>query len=159
MKPYKFDPVTELGINIPKNKRREALEAAAEILKEAVLDFIGEGKSPVSGFGKFPGYTKKYKDYKSELSSASNVNLELTGEMLDALSVEVSGSNLKVFVDGDSELQGKAEGNNLGTYGNQKPLPGKARRFIPLKEKDEVFKRDILRQIKDVLKKYEDGED
>jgi len=155
MKTYKFDPLKELNIDIPKSNRKEALEAAATYLKEAVLDYIGEGKSPVSGFGKFPGYTKEYKSEKGASSSSSAVNLELSGEMLDALSVKVTGSKLELGVFGGDELLGKAEGNNLGTYGQPNPIPGKVRRFIPLD--GENLKRDILRNMKTILEEY--GED
>ena len=157
MKAWKFKPFEELGIEIPRGSRREALEAAAEYIRTAMLDYIGSGTSPVSGFGKFPGYTKTYKDFKRGESSASAVNLELSGEMLDALDARVSGSTINVNVYGDSDLEGKAEGNNLGTYGKANPIPGKARRFIPVG--NERLKKDILQGVKDILKEYEsDGE-
>lgn len=156
MKPYKFNPLKGLDINIPRDQRREALEAAADYIKEAMLDYIGGGKSPVSGFGKFPGYTKAYKAAKGESSSASTVNLELSGEMLDALDVRISGNQLLVGVFGDADLLGKAEGNNLGTYGQSSPIAGKVRRFVPVD--GESFKRDILQGVRDVLKEFEDGE-
>ena len=157
MKAWKFKPLEELGIEIPRGARREALEAAADYIRTAMLDYIGEGKSPVSGFGKFPGYTKNYKDFKKGESSASTVNLELSGEMLDALDARVTGSTISVNVYGDAELEGKAEGNNLGTYGQADPIRGKARRFIPVGS--EKLKKDILQGVKDILKEYEtDGE-
>jgi hypothetical protein len=157
VKAFKFKPIEELGIEIPRNARREALEAAAEYIRTAMLDYIGEGKSPVQGFGKFPGYTKNYKTLKGESSSASTVNLELSGEMLDALDARVSGSTISINVFGGGKIAGKAEGNNLGTYGQSDPIPGKARRFIPLE--NEKLKKDILQGVKDILKEYEtDGE-
>lgn len=155
LKKYFFNPIEELDLNIPKENRAEALKAASDYLKEAMLDYIGEGKSPVSGFGKFPGYTKAYKTLKGESSSSSTVNLELSGEMLDALDVKVSGKRLSIGVFGDSEVLGKAEGNNLGTYGQDSPIPGKARRFIPLE--GESLKREILQGLKRVLQEFEDG--
>lgn len=157
MKAWKFNPIEELGIDIPRNQRREALEAAAEYIRTAMLDYIGEGKSPVQGFGKFPGYTKDYKATKGGSSSSSAVNLELSGDMLDALDARVSGSTINVNVYGGGDLAGKAEGNNLGTYGQSSPIPGKVRRFIPLE--GEKLKKDILQGVKDILKEYEtDGE-
>lgn len=155
MKNFKFDPIKTLNLDIPRENRKEALEAAAEYLKTAMLDYIGSGNSPVSGFGKFPGYTPAYKTVKGEQSSSSTVNLELTGELLDALDVSIKGGKLAVDVVGDSELRGKAEGNNLGTYGQSKPIAGKARRFIPVE--DETFKRGILTGLRDILSEFEDG--
>lgn len=149
MKPYKLN-IKDLDLQIPKNKQREAMKAAAEFLKVEVLDYIGEGKSPVSGFGKFPEYTKSYSAEKG----SSLVNLELTGELLDALDVKVKGSSLELNVYGSDEVQGKAEGNNLGTYGNPKPIKGKARRFIPVG--DETLKRDIIARLKELLSDYEE---
>lgn len=156
MKAYKFNPIKDLGLDIPRDKQAEALDAAATYLKEIMLDYIADGKSPVSGFGKFPRYTKAYENIKSEQSSSSTVNLELSGEMLDALDVKVDGKKLVVDVFGDEEVRGKAEGNNLGTYGTNEPIKGKARRFIPVSSEDETFKRDVLSKLKDVLSKYED---
>ena len=154
MKPYKFNPIKDLNLDIPRNKRKDALEAAADLIKTEMLDYIGEGKSPVSGFGKFPGYSKNYKTFKKDHSSSSTVNLELTGEMLDALTVENIGSNINVYINGDEKLQGKAEGNNIGTYGTSRTIEGKVRRFIPLD--GEKFKRDILSKLRDLLSDYEE---
>lgn len=156
LKKYSFDPIDEFGIEIRKSERSDALEAVASYLKDAMLEYIGDGVSPVSGFGKFPSYTKNYKKIKSEESSSKTVNLELSGEMLDALDVSVRGSKIVVDVIGDEDLRGRAEGNNLGTYGTGSPIKGKTRRFIPLK--DETFKRSIQENIKRILKEFEDGE-
>jgi hypothetical protein len=153
-KPYKLDVLNEFDISIPKSERRAALEAAADALKEAMLDYIGEGESPVSNGKWVRKLSKKYEEFKGELSSADFANLELTGEMLDSLSVEVEKN--KLVIDVGSDQYGKAEGHITGEYGEnwKKRYP---RQFMP--QGEQKFKRDILQQIKDALKEFEDGEE
>lgn len=151
-KPYTFDVLDELGLEIPRNKRREALEAAAELLKVEMLDYIGSGKSPVSGGKWVRSLTPAYAEQKAEDSSADFANLERTGDLLDSLTVEPKGQALVIDVGEDQ--YGKAEGHITGVYGEHSKRE-RPRQFMP--QGEETFKRDIMRKLKEVLAEFEDG--
>jgi len=154
MKAWKFNPIEELGIDIPRNQRREALEAAAEYIRTAMLDYIGEGKSPVSGGKWIRSLVPSYAAKKGEESSVDFANLELSGDLLDSLTVKaVSGNTISVDVSSDE--RGKAEGHLTGLYGKNSRI--RPRQFMP--QGEERLKKDILKGVKDILKEYEeDGE-
>ena len=149
MKAYKFNPIKELELDIPRSNRKAALEDAATYIKEAMLDYIGEGKSPVEKGKWVRSLTKQYAKTKSEQSSANFANLELTGEMLDSLTVDVSGSN--IIVDVGDDQRDKAEGHLTGIYGDSNKI--RPRQFMP--QKGESFKREIMSNIKKILEDYE----
>src|SRR3990167_434655 len=77
---------------------------------------------------KFPAYTERYEKFKGQ----KNVDLTLSGEMLDALQVlsHKKGSILIGFENGSQEND-KAEGNITGSYGKS-PNPRRARNFLGL---------------------------
>jgi hypothetical protein len=150
-KPYRFNPFDELDVTVPRSARREALEAAAETLKIALLDYIGSATSPASGGKWTRSLTPGYAEQKSEDSSADFANLERTGAFLDSLTVNVVGTDL--VVDVDPEFYGRAEGFLTGQYGESSRI--RPRQFVP--QGDGKFKRDILKQVRDALAEYEDG--
>lgn len=153
-KPYKFDPIKELELDIPKSKRREALEVAARFLKEAMLDYIGEAKSPVAGGKWVRKLEPEYKKKKIEESGVDFANLELSGDLLDSISVDVEKS--KIVIDVGEDEYGKSEGHITGVYGdNSKKV--KPRQFMP--QGKETFKKPILEDLKALLREFEDGED
>ena len=84
----------------------------------------------------FKGYSKSYKkslDFKT-VKKGSTVNLTMTEEMLGSLDLltERNGSLTIGYEKGD-EINGKVEGNRLGTYGNPKPVT-KPRDFLGLSQ-------------------------
>jgi hypothetical protein len=146
---HEFKPLE--GFNIPKNKRREALEEIADFVKEKTLSKIGDGKSPVSGGPWKRSLTADYKKFKSKFSSIKFANLEMKGDMLDDYDVVIKNTNtLSAQIKGTQA--GKADGNNRGTYGKGTPNPSNARRFIPLKGED--YKTDITKGIKKIAASY-----
>jgi hypothetical protein len=68
--------------------------------------------------------------------------------------VEKKGGKLELRVSGDQAA--KAEGNNLGSYG-QDPDDSKARRFIPIK--GETFRKEIWDDVKSILREFADDAD
>lgn len=151
-KPYELDIFEELSIEVPKSKRKEALEVAAETLKNLMLDYIGEGKSPVSGGKWVRGLTPEYAKIKEEFSSADFSNLEKTGEFLDSLTVEPDGNAL--LIDVGEDQYGKAEGHITGIYGEHSKRE-RPRQFMP--QGEQTFKRDIMRKLKEALAEFEDN--
>lgn len=95
----------------------------------------------------FQGYSKGYKkslDFKIA-GKSSLVNLTLSKEMLSELDlISTDSESLLIGYDkNDSDLNGKVEGNRLGTYGNKKPVT-KPRDFLGIADED----------LKKILKKY-----
>jgi len=127
----------------------------ASYLEEELLNYIGEAKSPVSGGVWRRGLTSEYKKNKAEESSSDFSNLELTGELLDSLRVKPSASS--VTIDLGKDQYGKAEGHITGQYGDGKMKKDYRRQFVP--QGSENLKREIVSNIKRILKEYEDGED
>ena len=150
-KPYTLDVFKELNLEIPKDKQKEALQAASEFIKETMLDYIGEGKSPVSGGKWVRSLSPEYKKKKLEESGVDFSNLELTGGFLDKLSVDVSGS--KIVIDVDADDYGRAEGFITRQYGESSKI--KKRQFSP--QKGESFKKQILSDLKELLSEFEDN--
>ena len=88
---------------------------------------------------KFPKYSKEYAEKKGV--GVNDVDLILSGEMLESIQLlsHKSGEITIGFDKSDQELNGKAEGNILGSYGGE-PSRKKARDFLGIPQ-DEV---DIL---------------
>lgn len=149
-KPFQFDPIKDLDIEIPRNKKKEALEAVAKLLDTTILEYASEGRSPVKG-GRW--VKKLEKDYEAKKGKGSFADLLDSGHLLENLSVEVSGS--KIVIDVDEEDEGKAEGHLTGVYGdNSKKV--KPRQFMP--QKGQEFRSGIMADVKRILKEFEDGE-
>lgn len=147
---YIFDPFKETGVDVPAENRREALEAAADYVKEQILLFSGEGKTSVAGGLWKRGLSPEYKEEKAEESSVTYSNVELTGDMMDALEVEPEGERLRVEITGDQ--RDKAEGNLLGSYGRE-PNEDKAREFMPHK-RGQHFRKEIIDGLRELLESY-----
>lgn len=148
---FEFDPFEHLGIDPPKSARdrADALERVAEIVKTEVLEYVSKGTSPVSGGPWKRSLSPEYKKLKQSESGVSYANMELTGDMLNALDVRKKrGTKLSLEIAG-SEAP-KADGHN--NHSGDSTLP--ERRFIP--KDDETFKSKIWSDIRRILKEYED---
>lgn len=148
---YEFDPFEELGIDPPKSAamRADALEAVAEYVKTAVLEYVGEGKSPVRGGPWKRSLSPEYRKLKAEESGVTIANMELSGDMLDALAVvRKRGNNLSLQIEGAEAP--KADGHN--NHSGDSKLP--ERRFIP--KENETFRSDMWAEIRRILQEYED---
>ena len=120
-----------------------------ELIAEEVLDYIIERTK--SGKGKdgksFPSYSDSYKNsinYKAARKDGTP-NLTLSGEMIDSLKVlEVKNGSFTIgFSKSDKEVNARAEGNILGSYGGS-PNKSKARNFLEMSS-SEIAK--IIRNI------------
>ena len=115
----------------------EDSEAVAEELLNYIVERSKQGKG-IDG-EKFPGYSDAYKkslDFKAA-GKSSKVNLTLSGEMLDSLEV-LSAKKGKIVIgfQKGSEMNARAEGNILGTYGQKTPNEKKARNFLEISESE-----------------------
>ena len=121
-----------IKIEIPKQiKPADREEVALEI-----IDFIANRtkRNKDKDGRKFSNYTKDYAKIKG--TSRNKVDLTLTGEMLDELKlISHRSGSLLIGYDRGSDINGKVEGNRLGSYGGS-PNPSKARDFLGLREKE-----------------------
>lgn len=110
---------------------------------EAIVQFIRDRTDTgvgVTARGKgwaakdFPDYTQEYADRKGV--NVSNVDLQLSDEMLDALGVLKTGKRaVTIGYEAGDDLNGRVEGNRIGSYGRA-PNPRKARDFLGITKAD-----------------------
>jgi len=117
-------------------------EDIADFIAESILDEVGAATSPVSGHGKFKRLSKEYKKFKRSQGGSGTRDLELTGDMLDALKVTVAGTNIKTQIGGKEG--GKAEGNNDRS------------RFIP--QTKETWNAEIMRGVARIIRASQEDE-
>lgn len=150
---YDFDPFEIAGVSRRKfsdSDIQDIMSDVSDLVKEKVLDYVGSGESPVSGVRKFKALNEKYA--KEQKGGSRLPNLELEGDMLNAVKVIPKGKKLRLTLDEDQ--QDKADGhNNFSGLSNLPP-----RRFVPKEDDGQTFKEDIIKHIRDiVLEKLPDG--
>jgi hypothetical protein len=124
-------------ILLPKTINPTQRKKIAEVIISHIID------RSIAGYDKnnkkFPNYTKKYAEIKGV--DVSDVDLLLSAEMLESIKLlsDKSGEITIGFDKSDQELNGKAEGNILGSYGRE-PNKKKARDFLGI-DSDEL---DVL---------------
>lgn len=138
---------------IPKDKRADAKKEIGDLIVNEILIYLQDGTSPVEGYGKFKKLNKKYA--KEMKGGDQTPNLELDGDMLDALKFESKrGAEIEVGIFKSSQV-GKAYGHNSGMEGHpflEGVVP--MRRFIP--DEDEQFDEKIIDKVKTIIGDYVD---
>lgn len=131
----------KVKIEIPKDLPPEAREDLAR----KIITYIQErtateqkGYNPDTGrnysLSRKP-YTEKYAEKKGV--GETDVDLLLSGDMLDAIELLTHRSgSITIGYPAGSDQNGKAEGNQKGTYGKSKPDPKKARPFLGISKGD-----------------------
>jgi hypothetical protein len=147
-------------IFLPSDYSSDDAETVAEEILKYIVDRTKDGKGvdnkPWSGeAGKYSESYKKSLEFKIGRKS-NRVNLTLSSEMLDSLEI-LSAKKGKIVIgyEKGSEMNGRAEGNILGTYGSQTPNPSKARNFLELSNNElskvlknlDILPRDLQNQI------------
>ena len=128
----------DLPETLPKSDRDEIKREVGEYVKTAILDYVGDGKSPVSGraFKKLSGeYAER------EKGGRTLPNLELEGDMLNSLDFRVVEKGVEVGIF-DSSQAPKAYNHNVGDT-----LP--KRQFIPAARQS--FVGEIEAGIKEIV--------
>ena len=132
---------------IPTTSQSRAKEDVGEFVRNEILRFVAEGKSPVAGRGAFDKLSSDYADAKKGGNRTSN--LELEGDMLDALKYEVTATGIEVGIF-DSNEAPKADGHN--NFSGRSKLP--TRRFIPSGTED--FNGRIMTGVRQILDRYKE---
>lgn len=150
---FNFDPFDLAGIEVKlKGKeKQDLLDKIADYVHESILSDVGEGRSPVTGRS-FKALSPAYAKEKKGEGSKPVANLELHGDMLDALVVKTTRNKLSVYVEGASQ-QGKVDGHNNFTGDSKIPT----RKFIPAP--DETFRPDIRDGIRKLIEEAIDNGD
>ena len=119
--------------------------AVADLIVERIVNRTDKGID--KNDKPFVGYSQSYKDSLDfKIAGKGKVNLQLSGDMLAALSVlDVTSRSAVIGFERGSEENGKADGNIRGTYGRSKPIAGKARDFLGISYEE-------LSKIIDVIK-------
>lgn len=120
-------------INLPKTLKPAERKVVAELVINHIINRSAAGLD--KNDNKFPKYTKAYAEKKGV--GVNDVDLILEGEMLESLQLlsHKAGEIVIGFDKEDSRLNGKAEGNILGSYGGE-PNKKKARDFLGLSSDD-----------------------
>ena len=134
----------DLGIaGLPSAVKDAIIEEAGEVIVAEILASLGEARSPVSGES-FPRLSKKYREFKMREGGSGSPDLELYGDLKDALTWKPTENGLEVgFFGGQAD---KADGHNK-LSGRENFTP--QRRFLPAEGQN--FKRHIVRQVEDII--------
>lgn len=118
-------------IKLPKSIKPAERKQIASVVIDHIIN------RSIAGYDKnnkkFPKYSKEYAEKKGV--GLSDVDLLLSGEMLESIQLlsDKSGELVIGFNKSDDELNGKAEGNILGSYGGE-PNSKKARDFLGIND-------------------------
>jgi hypothetical protein len=128
----------DLPSSLSKSDGDEIKKEVGDFILVSVLDYVGDGKSPVSGRA-FKQLSKEYAE--EEKGGRRLANLELDGDMLRSLTYEVTNSGIEFGIF-DSTQAPKAFNHNEGDT-----LP--KRQFIP--EDKQKFVGDIEKGIREIV--------
>lgn len=128
----------------------ERLSIAQDIIEliqtKAIDDNTGYDKNTGRN-RKFPKYTAAYA--KAKGSDRGDVNLVLSSDMFnDMKMLNQTSQSVTIGFEAGSLSNAKAEGNQKGTYGQKKPIAGKARPFLGISQTE----------LNRILAKYEPDE-
>jgi hypothetical protein len=146
----KIIDIGEFGLDdVPRRKQNEIMEEIGEYIKIAMLDIIGEGKSPVTG-RKFNQLTEKYSDKQKQGDRTPNMDLD--GDMLDSLDYKVKKGILEIgwF---DEDQAAKAFGHTTGFEGHPW-LDGKVKPRPLIPDDDEDFSNEIMEGIREIIEEH-----
>jgi hypothetical protein len=128
-------PQQKVEIPIPDDLKPAQRAELADLIIEHIVDRTQRGLDKEGK--RFPGYSKEYiksLDFKNAGKSRSKVDLQLSGDMLAALTLLTEKKGLlKIGFERGADENDRAEGNILGSYGRD-PDPSKARDFLGIQK-------------------------
>lgn len=133
--------------DVPKDKRSEAKQAAADFLRDAIFQDTSVGRSSVNG-AKWKGLSKKYKKFKQKQGKGGLADLDFDSEMLNSLIVRKSAKGVTTEIKRGGEIP-KAYNHITGDT-----LP--KRQFMP--DEGETWRKGILDGITSVISEFIDAD-
>jgi hypothetical protein len=134
--------------------KEEIKKEVGDFLIEETLKQVGEGKSPIKG----GTYNKKLKKEYAKEKGLNLANMELDGDLLDALTYEITTNGVKIVIRGDQAIKAYAHHTSYRGHPFIKDRESYKREFIP--NKNQEYKKDILDEIENIVEEYkENGED
>lgn len=135
--------------DLSSSERRDTLETVGQYLVEQILESVGRAKTTVAG-GKYKAtLSKEYLKVKEGLSSSSIPNMELSGDMLDALEYKITGDKVEVGIFDYDQAQKADNHNKFSSASTKTKVP--QRQFIPNNKNGERFRADIQREINQII--------
>lgn len=128
--------------NLNQETKEKIKKEVGELLYDLILKDTSEQRSAVTG-QKWKGLSKEYKEYKKKIAPGI-ANLELTGNMLDALKTKNTTQGVEIGIFGAKQAI-KAE-NHLKTTKRSLKTALPQRQFLPLK--NQKFRPGILKELK-----------
>lgn len=145
----KSEITSEIDLNLPATMsaadRRSAKDEIGEFLIDSILQNVGTAKSPIKGES-FPALTKDYKKSKVDQGAGTKANLELHGDMLDALVFKHTAKGVKVGILGEEAA--KADGHN--NFSGKSRIT--QRRFLP--GEGQAFKPSIETEVNSIIREH-----
>lgn len=152
-----FKELDVKALNLPSDleieEREDLMNEIGEYLLSEILDYVGQGISPVTG----KDFKELSSDYADKEKGGNTLpNLDLNGDMMRAIEVKVEADKIKVGIFDDDDQAIKLYGHNTGFKGHPW-LDGKApqRKVIP--DKKESFAGDIMSGINDLIEEFLSG--
>ena len=148
---YKVDlskEMKEKGVTGVEN-RTKAAEAAGEVALSGIYEAVSQEMSPVNRMRGFKGLSEEYKKFKRKQGKGSKANLELTGSMLNSLSVKANSRGFTIEIEDDGELE-KSYNHNVGDT-----LP--RRQFLPDDVRGQKLKPGIRKAYLKMLEEYKNA--
>lgn len=135
---------------IPRKDRNKAAKKIAELIRNQILDYTEQGRSPVQG-GQYTSIlkNKRYRNFKRKTKGTTTADLRLKESMLNSLKTKVKGSKITLEIKGSKKDVAKASGHNKGDYNG-----GVKRQFLPDDSKGQSLKNPIREKIKAILESY-----
>lgn len=144
---YSVIDISEELKGVPASAKEDLKDQLGELLVEQILDSLASTQTPIQG-GKYKAtLSKDYAAKKKAETGSSAANLDLSGELLNAIDYKIQGNTIKIGVFG-SDNAGKADGHN--NFSGRSNLP--TRQFLP--EEGQQFKKDIRDLISETVDAY-----
>lgn len=150
----------KVTIQISKKHNKATRLAIAKQVIEHIIDRTREQNLDKNGKPLAPYRSSYKKSLEFKIAGKGNrVDLTLTGEMLNTLKLlNDSKGEIVIGYDRGDEINGKVEGNRLGTYGQSKPV-GPKRDFLGIQKTElKEIEEEYLELEKDELKEKLDEE-
>jgi len=128
---------------VPKSDQNDVKNQVGEFLVEQILKSVSQAKSPVVGES-WPKLSKEYRKRKEAEGGSGVADMELTGELLNALDFKTNSDGVEIGFFGEQAW--KADGH-LKFSGKENNTP--QRRFLP--EEGQKFKADIQSEIEKII--------